>query len=86
MWSLHPPHGDEAGTSTTGSWSHKVPRKFTLSFLWDVDAVQGIAASKKQRVQALEAGEADPGEVGLGALSAAVNNLRSILGVVSPIA
>jgi hypothetical protein len=37
-------------------------------------------------VQALEAGEADPGEVGLGALSAAVNNLRSILGVVSPIA
>jgi DHA1 family tetracycline resistance protein-like MFS transporter len=47
---------------------------------------QGIAASTKLREDALSEGRPDPGEVGLGALSAAVNNLRSILGIVAPIA
>ena len=47
---------------------------------------QGIQASKKIQQQALADGRPDPGQVGLGALSAAVNNLSSLLGVVSPIA
>ena len=46
---------------------------------------QGIQASKKLAAEAVAAGGPDPGEIGLGALSAAVNNLSSLLGVVSPI-
>ena len=47
---------------------------------------QGIEASKLLRQKALDAGQPDPGEIGLGALSAAVSNLSSLIGIVSPIA
>ena len=47
---------------------------------------QGIEASKILRQKALDAGQPDPGEIGLGALSAAVSNLSSLIGIVSPIA
>ena len=47
---------------------------------------QGIEYSKLQQRKAIAAGKPDPGTVGLGALSAAVSNLSSLLGIVGPIA
>ena len=46
---------------------------------------QGIEYSKKQQKKAVDAGLPAPGTMGLGALSAAVSNLSSLLGIAFPL-